>query len=72
MLDLNVVSTTYLVIKIAAIFGLMVYSVFAFVIIKQVNLMADTLEIELEGVIKAAAIIHFICVILVLLYAILM
>jgi hypothetical protein len=70
MPDLNIASTTYSIIKIAAIFGLMVYNVLAFVIIRQVNLMADTLEIELESVIKAAAIIHFICAILVLLYAV--
>lgn len=72
MLDLNILSTTYIAIKVAAIFGLLVYSVFAFVIIRQVNLMTETLEIELEGLIKAAAIIHFIFAILVLLYAILM
>lgn len=72
MLNLNILSTTYTIIKIAAIFALLVYSVFAFVIIRQVNLMTETLEIELEGLIKAAAIIHFIFAILVLLYAILM
>jgi len=72
MLNISILSTTFVVIKIAAIFGLLVYGVLAFVIIRQVNLMADTLEIELEGFIKAAAIIHFICAILTLLYAIFM
>lgn len=44
--------------KIPALLGAAFYIIFAFVIVKQVNKMTDTLEIGLEGLLRAIAIIH--------------
>jgi hypothetical protein len=44
--------------KIAAALAASFYIVFAFVIVKQVNKMTETLEVGLEGLIRALAIIH--------------
>ncbi len=46
--------------KIGFLFGLTLYIVFAVVIIKQVNLMTDTLELGHEGVIKNLSIAHLV------------
>jgi hypothetical protein len=70
MPELNLTGTAYLSIKVAAIIGLSIYNIFAFIVIKQVNLMTQTLEVDWEGVIRGAAVIHFIFSMGVLLYAI--
>jgi hypothetical protein len=72
MPELNVSTTVSLTIKIAAVVGLSIYSIFAFIIIKQVNLMTQTLEVDLEKAIKGVAVAHFIFSICVLVYALLM
>ena len=71
MPSLDLSATAFLSIKIAAIIGLVIYNIFAFIIIRQVNLMTQTLEVDLEGVIKGIAVIHFIFSICVLIFAIL-
>lgn len=72
MPDLNLTVTAFLLVKIAAIIGLVVYNIFAFIVIKQVNLMTQTLEVDLEGTIRGIAVFHFIFSLFVLIYAIIM
>ncbi len=70
MTDLNLGSTPFLIVKIAAIFGLAIYNIFAFIVIRQVSLMTQTLEVDLEGVIKVVSVLHFIFALCVLIFAI--
>ncbi len=72
MPELNLTGTAFFIVKIAAIVGLLVYNIFAFIVIKQVDLMTQTLEVDLEGVIRSIAVFHFIVSLCVLLYAIIM
>jgi hypothetical protein len=72
MPDLNLSGTASILIKIAAVIGLVVYNIFAFIVIKQVNLMTQTLEVDMEKTIKGVAVAHFIFSICVLVYALLM
>ncbi len=39
-------------VKVGLLLGLLIYIVFAFVVVKQVKLMTDTLELGHEGIIK--------------------
>lgn len=66
----NLELTGWLLIKLATIFGLVIYNIFAFVVIKQVNLMTETLSVDLEKVIKGIAALHFIFALCILIYAI--
>jgi hypothetical protein len=59
------------VVKIIVCFSLLFYVIFAFVIIRQVNLMTDTVKLSLEWLIKAIAFAHLIGAIFILLIAIL-
>ena len=45
--------------KIFVIIGLVIYIAFAFVVVKQVKMMTDTLEVQLEEPIKLMTRIHF-------------
>ena len=55
--------------KIGLLFFLLLYVVFSFIILKQVNLMIKTLEVGLESVIKSIATLHLIIAIAVFIYA---
>jgi len=46
--------------KIMVLFGLIIYSIFAAVVVRQVQLMTDTLEVGLEKPIRFLAIAHLI------------
>lgn len=70
MPDLNFSVTALVLVKIAAIIGLAIYNIFAFIVIKQVNLMTQTLEVDLEGLIKSVAVLHFIFSLCALIYAV--
>ena len=48
----------WFILKLALLFGLLIYIIFAFVIVKQVGLMTDTLELGHERVIKFFASAH--------------
>ena len=50
----------WLMVKIAVLIGLIIYIIFAFVIVKQVNLMTDTLELGQERIIRTLSYAHFI------------
>ncbi len=47
------------VLKIPAALAAGFYIIFAFVIVKQVGKMTETLEVGLEGLVRALAIMHF-------------
>lgn len=58
MNELN--SFIFIGVEIFAIVGLVLYLVFALVVLRQVKLMTDTLEVGFEGPILAAAWLHLI------------
>lgn len=58
------------IIKIFTIILLSLYVIFAFVIIRQVQLMTDTLEVGFEPQLKFLAFMHFIFAIAVLFFSI--
>lgn len=56
--------------KVFVLFGILLYLVFALVIVRQVNLMLESLEVELEWLIKLIAWLHLFLVIGVLVFGI--
>ncbi len=58
------------VIKILVIILLGIYIVFAFVIVRQVQLMTDTLEVGFEKQLKFLSFLHFLFAIAVLIFSI--
>ena len=57
------------VVKILVCFGLLVYIIAALVIVKQVNMMVDVIDGQMNPIIKGIALIHFLGAILVFLIA---
>ena len=55
--------------KIAYLVAILIYGVFALVLIKQVRIMTNTLEIELELPLKLISYLHLLAVVLVFLFA---
>lgn len=47
-----------MLIKLAGVLAAVFYIIFAFVIVRQVNTMTATLEVGLEGVIRAISLLH--------------
>jgi len=76
MLDLTQILTfllgidVWLVAKGLALFGVFIYLLFALIIVRQVNLMLDTLEVELEGLIRLVAWLHLILVLAIFVFGI--
>jgi len=62
----------FFLLKIGSIVLLTLYFVFAFIIVKQVNLMTRTLDVALKKQLKVFAYIHLAYSLLVLMYAIIM
>jgi len=60
------------VIKLAAIVLLSLYSFYAFIIVRQVNLMTLTIKLSLKKYIKYVAVFHLFCALTLLSYAIFM
>ncbi len=48
----------WIIVKIALLFALVIYIIFAYVIVKQVGLMTNTLELGHERVVKLLAAAH--------------
>ena len=67
--QVNLNDSLWFFLKVGSIIGLMIYVIFAFVVMKQVNLMTETLEIDFERPIKTVATLHFIFAIFVLIFA---
>lgn len=59
----------WLIVKVAALVLLGMYLIFAWVIVRQVRLMTDTLQLGFEGPVKVLAYIHMIFAIFVFLSA---
>ncbi len=72
MIPINTIqiqSSVFFVIKIAAIILLLLYSFYAFIIVRQVNLMTLTISLSLKKSLKYAAIFHLIFALVLLVYA---
>lgn len=59
ILDFDIFGSVGSLLKIPASLAAIFYIIFAFVIVKQVWKMTETLEVGLEGLIRAVAILHF-------------
>ena len=51
--------SVWLIVKVFFLIGLVIYLIFALVIVRQVNIMTDTLDLSFEVPIKVLAIFHF-------------
>lgn len=65
-------SSGLFILKLASVVLLGMYFIFAFIIVKQVNLMTHTLDVSFKRPLKYFAMIHLIYAAIVLLYAIVM
>lgn len=65
-------SSGFFAIKLAAIVLLILYVFYAFIIVRQVKLMAQTIELSMEKTIKSVAFFHFLYAIALLFYAVIM
>ena len=68
----DVTSIVFLFVKALIVFGLGLYIVFAFVILRQEQLMARVLEETFEPVLRLVSVIHFIASLVVFLLAIIL
>ena len=62
----------FFILKIASVVILVLYFVYAFIIVKQVNLMTQTLDVAFKKPLKFFARMHLIYALILLLYAIMM
>lgn len=62
-------TSIWLIVKIAVLFALLIYLVFALVMRRQVNLMTDTLELGQEKIIKALSLAHLVFAVFVFFFA---
>lgn len=68
----NVTSLLFIIIKSIAVFGLGLYVIFAFIILRQEQLMANVLEETFEPVLRLVSVIHFVASIVVFALAIIL
>lgn len=61
--------SVWFIVKIFALFALLIYVVFSVVVVRQVNLMTETLEVGFELPLKVVALAHLILAVLVFLFA---
>jgi len=61
--------SVWFIAKIFALFALLIYIIFSVVIVRQVNLMTETLEVGFESPLKVIALFHLILAILVFIFA---
>lgn len=57
--------------KVFVLFGMTMYVVFGFVLVRQVKLMTDTLQLGFEGMIKILSYVHLLITIAVFIFALL-
>jgi hypothetical protein len=60
----------WIILKLFSIVGLLVYSIFAFVVVRQTQIMTQTVKLQLEIVIKFLALLHFLFALGLLIFAI--
>lgn len=61
----------WLIAKIFVLIALTIYIIFALVVVKQVNLMTETLEVEIESIIRLISYLHLFAAIGIFILAIL-
>lgn len=52
--------SVWLIVKALVLFALVIYGIFAFVVLRQIQLMTDTLEVGFEGPIRMLGVSHFV------------
>jgi len=62
----------FLILKIASIVLLLLYFIYAFIIVRQVNLMTQTLDVDFKKPLKFFAVLHLLYALFLLLYATIM
>ncbi len=72
MTPIEITSLAFLVTKLLVVLGLFVYTVFAGVIVRQEQLMADVIEESFESILRLATVAHFVASVVVLLLAIIL
>lgn len=65
------IENVWLVAKVAVLIFLLLYIIFAVVLVKQVRLMIDTLEVGLEKTLRTISIVHLVIAIAVFLFSLL-
>ncbi len=70
-MEIFALPSIYLVLKIFFIIGLLVYLIFALVVVRQVRIMNETLDVGLEGVLSLLSYLHLLFAIGVLAFALL-
>lgn len=68
--QVTALSGVWIIVKIFFIIGLSVYSIFALVIVRQVQIMSTTVKLSFELPIKVLAVIHLIFALSLLVFAI--
>jgi hypothetical protein len=66
----DITSLVFLLVKALVVFGLGLYIIFAFVILRQEQLMAEVLKEAFEPVLRLVSVLHFIAAIAVFILAI--
>ena len=61
--------SVWFIVKIFVLFALLVYTIFSVVVVRQVNLMTETLKVGLESPLKIIALTQLILAILVFIFA---
>jgi hypothetical protein len=61
--------SVWLIAKFFVLFGLAIYIIFSLVVVRQVQLMVDTVEVGFEGPVKLLSYIHLVFAVLVFLFA---
>ncbi len=63
------IAPVWTIVKIFFLVGLSVYLIFAFVIIRQTQIMTNTIKLQFEWIIKILAVIHFLLALGILVFA---
>ncbi len=70
---MNILTNTgipiWTLVKVAILFSLFLYAIFGLVLVRQTNLMTETLELGHERIIKAFSVTHFILIIIIFILA---
>lgn len=53
-------TSIFFILKLAVLFALLIYIIFSLIVLRQVNLMIETLEVRLNNTIRVIAFIHVI------------
>ncbi len=68
-MDVLILPSIWLILKIFFLIGLVVYLIFAIVVVRQIRIMNDTLDVGFEGILTLISYLHLIFAIGVLAFA---